>query len=273
MVDVHQFFDSLLEEITLNKQLQGYYRFLQSKKMFPFRKAYYLQRLEFIQRSVEKENASIWDCGCGYGTTDIFLALNGHKVYGNTLEYYYEAIEGRLPFWSNIGDVSQLSFDYSNLFDAPPPEKFDYIIVQDTLHHLEPIDKALAILNSHLHNDGKIIVVEENGRNLIQRAKLFKQRGNKRIISIYDERLKKEILLGNENTRSLEKWELLFYTAGLQIDDDSVTYNRLFFPGYYHRKNRTIPDVLTREKFLSTNRFLRNFFFFGLNFTASKKNN
>jgi len=266
------FFEKLLSELKSNTRLQGYYRFLQSKKLFQFRKLYYMQRLSYIEKKITKPNARIWDVGCGYGSTGIFLALNGHKVYGNTLEYYFDEIPTRLKYWKQFGKLDELKLDYTNLFDSPPQEKFDYIIVQDTLHHLEPIDEAIDILKSHLEPGGEIIVVDENGRNLIQRTKLYLQRGNKRIIEIYDERLKKTILLGNENTRSLNKWERIIAKHGLKVKSESVEYNRIYPPFLY--KNDTdveVQRILEKEQKLVHNKLLREYLFFGLSFIVSEE--
>lgn len=52
------------------------------------------------------------------------------------------------------------------------------------LHHLEPLDKALQIINTRMKPSGEMVVIEENGSNLMQRFKLYLQRGNKRIIEI-----------------------------------------------------------------------------------------
>jgi 2-polyprenyl-3-methyl-5-hydroxy-6-metoxy-1,4-benzoquinol methylase len=265
------FFTHLLQELKVNKNLQRYYRFLQSDKLFEFRKTYYLERLNYIDKAITKPNAKIWDCGCGYGTTGIFLTLKGHQVYGNTLEYYIEEITNRKKFWSDFGDISSLKIDYSNLFDSPPPTKFDYIILQDTLHHLEPVAQAVDILHNHLKDDGEIIIVEENGNNLIMRLKLFLQRGNKRIIEMYDDRLKKTILLGNENTRSLKKWTNILKKHSLQIQQTSITYHRILPPFFYSAKENNSDTILKKEKKLSSYFLLKEYLFFGLSFIARKQ--
>jgi SAM-dependent methyltransferase len=267
-----EFFDILLKEIREYPTLQGYYRFLQNANTFEFRKAYYMQRLEYIARRVQNSPGTrIWDIGCGYGTTAIFLVLNGYKVRGSTLEYYFKEIPDRLSFWSQYGDLSELQLDYENLFDyqARPEVSYDFILVQDTLHHLEPIDRALQIIADSLKPGGEMIAVEENGSNIIQRLKLYKQRGNKRIITIHDQRLGKDILLGNENIRSVEKWTELCSAAGLKVLPESLHYVRLFPP--YKFKNSDSSEVINREqKLWRKNSVLRRYFFFGLNFSAVK---
>ena len=89
------------------------------------------------------------------------------------------------------------TYSYENIFDHQfEAAAYDVIIIQDTLHHLEPLQDALKIFNHVLSDQGQLLIIEENGNNVIQNAKLFLQRGNKRIIEIYDEHLKKNILLG-----------------------------------------------------------------------------
>lgn len=145
------------------------------------------------------------------------------------MEFYFKEIPERMKYWSQFGDVSGFTFDYEDLFDTTVKrDQYDYIIVQDTLHHLEPLQDALHILHDHLKPDGKMVVIEENGNNIIQSLKLYKQRGNKRIIEFYDERLKKTILLGNENIRSLKRWKTELQKQRLLIDEKSVQYIRAF---------------------------------------------
>lgn len=266
---VEQFFKHLLEELESHPKLKGYYRFLNDSKSFEFRKAYYTQRLEYIEQQVKETNGPIWDIGCGYGTTAIFLALNGYKVHGSTLEYYFNEIPQRLEFWKKLGDISGFTFDYENLYDsAPPKDHYAAVIVQDTLHHTEPIDEALKIIKSCLRKNGKVIAVEENGNNWIQSLKLYKQRGNKRIIEYHDERLGKTILLGNENIRSYAHWKSLFEKEGFKMMDESVHYVRLYPPMLF--KGETNQVVAKEQRIWRSNRFLKERFFFGLNFCALK---
>lgn len=268
-VTVDQFFEHLLKELDTHPELKGYYRFLNDPKSFEFRKAYYVQRLQYIADQMGDVHGKVWDIGCGYGTTAIFLALNGYKVHGSTLEYYFKEIPKRLEYWSKIGDISGFTFDYENLFDShPQPGSYSAVIVQDTLHHTEPIEEALRIIKSALVPCGKVIAVEENGNNWIQSAKLYMQRGNKRIIDYHDERLGKTIKLGNENIRSLAHWTKLFEEAGYHIPHDTVHYVRLY-PPFLFKGN---PDALIakeQSKWKSSS-FLRERFFFGLDFCAIK---
>lgn len=266
------FFDLFLKELALSPQMQGYYKFLNDKKSFEFRKSYFIQRLEFIKKQITENDKTVFDCGCGYGTTGLFLAMNGISSYGTTLEFYFKQLNNRKQYWSQYGDANLFQADYANLFDEGVSEKkFDYIILQDTLHHLEPIKKALLLFHAILKPQGKLIAIEENGNNIIKQIQLFKQRGNKRIIKFWDEHLQKEILMGNENIRNLKQWEKEFNEAGLKIDLSSIEYIRFYYPAFY--KKNTIDEVVAKEQLLAKKHScVTNYFFFGLNFCATHQN-
>lgn len=267
---IEEFFALFLEELKSNSKLTSYYKFLENPASFEFRKAYVVQRLQYILDHLPTTDAAIWDCGCGYGTTAIFLALNGYKVHGTTLEFYFARIPERLQYWAQFGDVSGFTYSYENLFDVPPPPaSYDHIIIQDTLHHLEPLQDALRIFHQALRPAGNLIIVEENGGNVVQNLKLYLRRGNKRIIEIYDEQLKKNILLGNENIRPLATWRRELHKQQLTIYPADVQYIRLF-PPFMFKQNNT-PELVQREdRIWRRNALLKEKLYFGLNFVAGK---
>ena len=275
MVSPEQFFELMIKELEVHTEMQPYYKFLGKKSSWHFRRNYFLQRLRYIQKNIidpGNKDVSIWDCGCGYGTTCLFLAMNGIKTHGTTLEFYFDTVQKRMKYWSQYGDTSLFTCTYENLFDnRPAPASYDWIIVQDTLHHLEPIDEALQIFNNSLKKNGKILSIEENGNNIIQRIKLYKYRGNKRIITIWDEKLQKDILIGNENIRSLDSWQKLFEKNGFHIQDGSVQYVRYFLPIHYRFSDAE--KLLQKEQRIQEGKGMRReYFFFGLNFIAKKIN-
>jgi len=267
---VSEFFELFLAELRANPALTGYYKLLARPASFEFRKAYLVQRLHYILAHLPDKQAAIWDCGCGFGTTALFLALNGYKVHGTTLEFYFAQLPGRLRYWAQFGDVSGFTYSYENLFDSPPaPATYDHVIIQDTLHHLEPLPTALGILREALRPGGQLIVVEENGANLVQSLKLYLRRGNKRIIELYDDTLQKNILVGNENIRSLATWRRELARQGLEVPESGVQYIRLF-PPFLFRPER-VARLLKRENALwRRSPVLKEGFFFGLNFLATK---
>jgi SAM-dependent methyltransferase len=273
MMQPEQFFELMMKELELHTEMQPYYKFLGDQASFHFRRNYFLERLRYIQSCLLTGNTtdiSIWDCGCGYGTTCLFLAMNGVKTHGTTLEFYFETIQKRKEYWSQYGDTSLFTCSYENLFDQQPAaNSIDWIIVQDTLHHLEPLEEALAIFHRALKPGGRVLTIEENGNNIIQRIKLYKYRGNKRIISMWDEKLQKEILLGNENIRSLATWDGLFRKAGFNLPSAQIRYVRYYLPVQYKYSD---PDkLLAKEREIQSSAgFRREYFFFGLNFVAVK---
>lgn len=270
MISVEDFFDIFLEELKQNSDLRGYYRFLNNDSLFNFRKAYFIQRLQYIYDNL-KGNEKIFDVGCGYGTTGFFLALNGYEIYGTTVEFYYEQISKRKEFWSKYGDISSFKIEYKNLFDEHPVNNsYDVIITQDVLHHLEPFEDAVKIMHNVLKNNGKILVCEENGKNILNNSRLFLKRGNKRVKTIYDENLKKDILIGDENIRSINTWSNIFASNGFFIDFNKINYIRFYFPNKF--KKTEFNSVIEKEqKLWKKNKFIRDYFFHGVNFVVEKK--
>ena len=137
-------------------------------------------------------------------------------------------------------------------------------------HHLLQTDKALQILYNCLKPTGKILAIEENGNNIIQNIKLFKQRGFKKKIEYFDKALNKKILIGNENIRGLGEWSKLFQKQNFVIENENTEYIRLYPPFVFNQDNYNL--ILAKEnKKWKNSSFLREFFFFGLNFIAKKR--
>ncbi len=270
-----KFFELFAKELEVHTEMQGYYKYLEKRSYWHFRRNYFLERLRYVKKyivdaPVNIEGLYVWDCGCGYGTVCLYLAMNGIKTYGTTLEFYYDSVQKRKEYWSQYGDTSLFTCSYEYLFDNhPKPGSYDWIIVQDTLHHLEPIADALQIFKKSLKANGKILAVEENGNNIMIRLQRYKDRGNNLIISMWDEKLQKNILIGNENIRSLANWQQLFEKNGFYIQSESVQYIRYFPPLYYRFSN---PDKLLQlERNIQLKKGLRReYLFFGVNFVGSK---
>jgi 2-polyprenyl-3-methyl-5-hydroxy-6-metoxy-1,4-benzoquinol methylase len=270
MITIDVFFELFLKELQEFPAMQRYYKFLNDKRSFEFRKSYFLQRLQYISDQIKDKNASIWDCGCGYGTTALFLSMNGFRVYGTTLEFYFDEIVKRKNYWKQYGNVYLFKVNYANVFDNNlNANSFDYIILQDTLHHIEPLQDALSIFYNVLKPNGQLVVAEENGNNIIANLKLFKRRGNKRIITIWDERLQKEILFGNENVRNWKKWKYEFEKAGFSTENIVPEYIRFYYPFFY--KNCSASEMIAKETILQKKHWLREYFFFGINFSIKVK--
>lgn len=268
------FFEHLCEELRQNRGLYPYYKLTDgSPARQQFRKAYFMQRLEYLENHIDiRKHPKIWDCGCGYGTTGFFFAMKGQPVYGTTLEYYPEQWEARRQFWGQFGDTSLCTFQYANLFDQNLEENsFDYIILQDTLHHIEPLDEALLLFRKALKPDGKLILIEENGGCWIKSMMLFAQRGNKRVISVYDENLRKEVPMGNENIRPEKTWRKHFEKAGFHMEEGSLQYIRLL-PSIFFNMENMKKNVEIEQKIWKKSALLRRKAFWGINMVFVKEN-
>lgn len=267
-----EFYQHLCEELRQNRSLYPYYKLVDgSVSQQQYRKAYFLQRLEYIDKYVDlSQHPVIWDCGCGYGSTDLYFAMNGVPSYGTTIEFYADEIEKRKQFWQQFGDSSLFTYEYANVFDQNiPEEKYDYIILQDTLHHIEPLDEGLRIFYKALKKGGKLVLIEENGGCLVKRAMLFLRRGNKRVITVHDDVLEKDVLMGNENVRSEAQWREAFARTGFVLDEDSVHYIRRCYPWRFNAHNML--QIIDLEQYRSKNKKLCHYAFFGLNMVFTKK--
>lgn len=272
-MQIEEFYGHLCEELRQNRSLYPYYKLTDgSVSRQLFRKAYFMQRLAYIDKYVDTANKpAIWDCGCGYGTTGLFFATKNQPVLGTTLEYYAKEWEQRCNFWNKFCNTDLFSYQYANLFDQViDDESFDYIILQDTLHHIEPVEEGLKIFHRALKKNGKLILIEENGACLLKRLMLYRQRGNNRVISVYDEVLGKEIMMGNENIRPAEKWLQLFNDSDFSLVDDSLMYIRLL-PSFCFNEGKYEENIRKEQKIWKNNRFLREKAFFGINMVFEKK--
>jgi len=267
---VENFFEILIKEMSENKEVRDYHRLFKNPSFYELRKAYFCQRLRYLIKQINDDSANVWDLGCGYGTTSFFLAMNGIKSHGTTIgDHYFNGITKRRNFWNNYGDTSLFTTSYENLFDSTQSDDiYDYIILQDTLHHLEPVQQVFSILYKNLRKNGKIIILEANGGNFIHQIKLFLIRGNKRIIEVYDHQLKKNLLYGNENFRSIKQWKSELEKQNFVIENN-VQYIKFFPQFFYNNKNSR--DIIKLEQNIAQNiPLIRDNLFFGMNFVATK---
>lgn len=235
-----------------------------------FRKAYIEQRLQYIRDHIPESPCCIWDAGCGFSTTGIFLALNGYKVFGNTLEHYYDLIEKRMDYWSQFGDLTALTVRYENLYDMPASlDAFDVILLQDTLHHLEPVDQAANIFYRKLKPEGRLLVVEENGDSIFIILKNFLKRGFRTTSEHFDERLGKNILMGHEHARGFPAWLEILHRAGFSDGGKEVEYIRFFPPCLIHEHNYK-KRIRQEREIARKYRWIMRYLCFGINFTLIK---
>jgi len=275
-MNIEEFFELLQDEIAQNKEIEEYYKFHSNKILYEIRKHYFCNRLQYIKSSLdkfkdknnlEKKDIKILDCGCGFGSIAIFLSINGYQVDGITIgEHYINGIQKRKDFWSKYGDASKFNAKYEYLPDLKITDHYDIILLQDALHHLEPIDNCIKSLYKILKPEGKLIITEANGANLFHILKHFLRRGKKTIFKVYDKVLCKDILYGDENFKSIRCWKKMFLNNKFMVEKE-IEYIK-FIPLSFNKK---CSEIRATEKLIEKfTPILREYMFFGFNFTVIK---
>jgi SAM-dependent methyltransferase len=196
-----------------------------------------------------------------------FPCTERSPVKGTTLEYYYNEIEGRKEFWSRYGNLDKLTVRYENIFDTEEEKGiFNIVVLQDTLHHLEPVDAALRIFRDSLKPGGRVIAIEENGSSVFIITKNLLKRGLSKKKEYFDETLGKSVIMADEHARSLYEWGKVLKNIGLGGTFEAE-YIRLLPPCFFTDKN--YGSVIDCEQRMGkSGYFPSKYFFFGINFIA-----
>jgi len=88
----------------------------------------------------------VLEVGCGGGALATWLAARGHEV---------TAVDRRDP-----GPLPGVRFDQRDFFELAPEPGFDAVVLVSVLHHLWPIDRAVARL-AELIVPGGLLVVDD----------------------------------------------------------------------------------------------------------------
>lgn len=116
------------------------------------RNNYYWRDIEKFCAYLTPENASVLEIGCGTG--DLLAALRAKRKVG--IDYSQKLIDIASR---KHKDADFLAMDAQNLaFD----EKFDYVILSNTIGYLEDIQKVFSEINKISHSQTKIIVTYYN---------------------------------------------------------------------------------------------------------------
>ena len=181
-MEIEVFFDLLLKEIKLNDDLSQYYKFHASDRRFKFRKAYFVQRLQYIIDHMPKnKTVKVFDLGCGYGTTALFLALNGYRVEGITLEFYFKTIKKRMRVDAISNELSEKQQNFIKKIIGRPMRvnakqwiNFSRItFVHKTQKERLTVDVNLTFENSNEKGDMKHIVIAEVKQERMSRSSDF----------------------------------------------------------------------------------------------------
>lgn len=125
----------------------------------------------FFSKLLPSQSApNILECGGGGGLYTLKLLQSGYNV--TTVDISEKALEVNKENAKQNGYSKKLT-TFAGDFNVIIPElntKFDQIIFIKVLHHfdnLKEINMALETAHKHLNKNGKIIIFEPNGKNLL----------------------------------------------------------------------------------------------------------
>lgn len=102
---------------------------------------------EFIQRYLPAKTVSILEVGCGLGEVAARLIIDGAQVVG------IDSDEGCVANARGLGVDARCE-----TWPAPMERMFDAVLFTRSLHHITPLDDAIAAAVAVLRPGGKIIV-------------------------------------------------------------------------------------------------------------------
>jgi 2-polyprenyl-3-methyl-5-hydroxy-6-metoxy-1,4-benzoquinol methylase len=142
----------VIEEQIQNKKAVNYDElFFQSIAEFPIRK----RIADYLKRKGVSRSAKIIDVGCGTGELLLYLQSQGYQsLYGNDIS------EMMLKIASN--KVKNGVFFHGSINKVQIPEKFDFIIITEALHHIPDLELTFESLKKLLNPNGEIVLLEPN---------------------------------------------------------------------------------------------------------------
>ncbi len=117
------------------------------------------------------ENAKILDLGVGPGWTSIFLAKTGYKVTGIDISPEMISIARERAEAEGL----RINFEIADMESFDLKDKFDGILIYDTLHHCLDIEGVFRCCFKHLNRKGVLLLAEPNyihnwrGRHAVKR--------------------------------------------------------------------------------------------------------
>ena len=116
------------------------------------RGAYYHRELEKYLRYLIPANSSVIEIGCGTG--DLLSALNPKRGLGVDISSkMVEIAQKKFP---------HLQFETGDLEDLQVEEKFDYVVVVETIGHVDDIQSAFNELSKVCKSETRVIIVYYN---------------------------------------------------------------------------------------------------------------
>jgi len=144
-----------------NKDLNNFYNQVYvkgEKKHFTIkRESVSLSEIKEVLKQVSWKNKKVLDVGCGTGLFAFSVAKKGATVLG--IDFSSEAIE--IAKSKHIH--KNLQFTSSDIHTIK--EKFDVIVSNGTLEHMDNPLKTLRLLKNHLNKNGCIVITSPNWTN------------------------------------------------------------------------------------------------------------
>ena len=118
---------------------------------------------QFLIRDVWKitRPVTVLDCGCGYGALGLLimpLLSNGSKYVG--LDFSPNMIDAAVKIYQNLSVEAE--FILSDILSYQPKEKYDMVISQAVLRHVNDGEMFLKKMASFLKKDGILVSLECN---------------------------------------------------------------------------------------------------------------
>jgi 2-polyprenyl-3-methyl-5-hydroxy-6-metoxy-1,4-benzoquinol methylase len=147
---------------------------------------YALQMTEIETRVRGNPGARVLEVGCGMGTESLWLGLQGADITGADVRpdrlAVAKARHGVLE--DQLGRNVSCKFLGKSLLDLPEDEKFDFIWMEQTFHHLEPRAQSVAKIAKLLKPGGEVVISEANAWNPFLQAQLFLRRGLPKVVTM-----------------------------------------------------------------------------------------
>ncbi|MBU0576918.1 class I SAM-dependent methyltransferase [Patescibacteria group bacterium] len=208
-----------------------------------FQRFYYCCRRIMLYQVVKdlqlktRKPLRVLDIGCGFGGDSFLFRHLGCEVTGIDLMPDKIGIaKHRIEYWntlqnSNTPPPTFLVADASDFIGDN--QRYDIIFCAEALHHCEPPENTLLTMRSLISSNGKVIICEANGGSFVAQylCKRARTKSRQPLRSLHlSPSTDKYILFGNENIRSLSKWNLICQDCGFTIDN-AILCGNLFVGG------------------------------------------
>ena len=164
----------------------------------------YRQIFKFITHNVldklNNRSVKVLDVGCGVGSISTYLADKGYEVMG--IDVSENAIKACLKAKENLG-IKNAQFKISDILNFNSKQKFDLIILNEVIEHIESDSKALQKIYRLLRDKGFLLLTTPSIN-----APLYKLR----LLEAFDKKV------GHLRRYSQEKLEKLIKKEGFRIE-------------------------------------------------------